>query len=418
MKAGTQEYYANIQEFKKCFKSQEALLTLNGKTIPLKDCEQLGDGHSKIVYGIKGEKSCFLIPNKSRDWDALIKAEKDLCDQITAVGLRAQKYEIVPCQIQATPDSPKYTLNVMVTQRFDSIAQDESVVIYNPKDALKTLTGGPFSLYDGDIENIKNPDWNKKILSKVLKEYAVALAFKLPIHQIESTDDSVHFYFKLSPQNAPCAHFMFWDVLGDFRGVSEEPKVPTLETLKEGLRQWYDDEENSALKLLCNEIACATTYEEREQIAAQLGLGSEMFAVKQIEEALFACITDEMLQEAIAYCQAQVEAKLGKNPTYLPAFESKVKAIDISPEIKALFVSQGAQKVISLIAVNPEATRVLNSFSIQIAKELAARLHNPVILEQFKSLNAQGQIDCLIKLKSSLEALAASQQKAGKMKFA
>ncbi|MCW8397745.1 hypothetical protein OQJ26_02950 [Legionella sp. PATHC038] len=271
-------------------------LTLNGKTFKKTDCERIGGGSEKHVYKIKDTNLCFFIPNKGwGNWDDKIQAEKLLLDQITDLGLKTQRFEIAPIEIQE-PDKPTYTINVLVTKDFTSLCQEESIVIYNAKGDQKVIGTPP------DIiilkERLKDKSFALKMVENIINEYATAFTFSLPISILSYIDDSEHFYFKLHPEQStepPVIGFMFWDVVSDFSGTSL-PYVPTLEELKSGTRNKSDFLYSPlrGLRFLANNIAC-TMYE----MSSKKEDGFDF--VREVEEDLIPVLNnDETLKIALS----------------------------------------------------------------------------------------------------------------------
>lgn len=274
-------------------------LTLNGKTFKKTDCERIGGGSEKHVYKIKDTNLCFFVPNKGWiNWDDKIRAEKFLLDQITDLGLKTQRFEIAPIEIQE-PGKPTYTINVLVTKDFTSLCQEESIVIYNAKGDQRVIGTPP------DIitlkERLKDKIFALKMVENIINEYATAFTFSLPISILGSLDDSEHFYFKLPPEQStepPVIGFMFWDVVSDFSGTSL-PYVPTLEELKSGTRNKSDFFYGPlrGLSFLANNIAC-TMYEMSSK--KQGGIENGFDFVRGIEEDLMPVLNnDETLKIAL-----------------------------------------------------------------------------------------------------------------------
>ncbi|WP_392537439.1 hypothetical protein [Legionella sp. 227] len=286
-----------MREWLKLFYTQNhnITLTINGKTFKKTDCERIGGGSEKHVYKIKGTNQCFFIPNKGwGNWDAKIQAEKLLLDQITDLGLKTQRFEIVPIEIHE-PGKSTYTINVLVTKDFTSLCQEESIVIYNAKGDQKVIGTPP------DIitlkERLKDKSFALKMVENIINEYATAFTFSLPISILSYIDDSEHFYFKLPPEQStepPVIGFMFWDVVSDFSGTSL-PYVPTLEELKSGTRNKSDlfYSPLRGLKFLANNIAC-TMYE----MSSKKEDGFDF--VREVEEDLIPVLNnDETLKIAL-----------------------------------------------------------------------------------------------------------------------
>ncbi|WP_454781787.1 hypothetical protein [Legionella sp. WA2022007384] len=237
-----------MKDWLKLFFAQKdgILLTLNGKTFRKSDCQWLGGGSEKNVYQIKGTNQCFFIPNKfdkeiiyegkiisSEDfWNSKIQKEQSLLDQISALGLKTQRFEILPLKIE-DPGKATYSLNVLVTKDFNSLCKEESIVIYNRKGEQKVIGSPP--QFITMKEQFKEKQFAQKMLKKIITEYAVAFTFSLPISILHPVDDSEHFCFEL-PKDAtepPVARYIFWDVVSDFYGA-DIPIVPTLKELKQG----------------------------------------------------------------------------------------------------------------------------------------------------------------------------------------
>lgn len=286
-----------MRAFLKCFSEQDVIITLADKTFSKADCELLGEGSQKRVYSLRGEKDCFIIPNGFKSgWEFAIRTEKRLCDDILQLGLRAQAYEIKPLRIQRRSGGIAYTIPVMVTRDLSALVRDEGISIYNPKgERNKHL--GRLSLYQSSSENLASKTWNLALIENNIKEYALALAYKLPIHQVTSPDDSLHLYVKSDENGRPHIHYFFWDVLGDFGGLTL-PRVPTLATLKKGLHSF--SEEVDGLKTFVNNIACAMSNEEMVALGFMDGEYVDTFAaVRAIETALMSVLTDDVLTQAI-----------------------------------------------------------------------------------------------------------------------
>lgn len=205
-------------------------LTLNGKTYNKSDCVKLGEGHEKRVYKIKGTNQCFFIPNSLMDeeyWDRLIGEEKLLLDYMTNLGLKTQRFEIVSLEINA-PGKPPQAIKVLLTKDFNSLCEEESIVIHNPKGDLEKNSGN-IPDFLAMRKKFKDPTFSQKMLGKMIIEYAVSLTFSLPISSVGQNDDSEHYCFELPKDSdePPLAHYMFWDVVNDF-----SPRLPIVPTLR------------------------------------------------------------------------------------------------------------------------------------------------------------------------------------------
>ncbi|MCW8443001.1 hypothetical protein OQJ05_02915 [Fluoribacter gormanii] len=293
-------------------KNDAILLTLNGKTFKKSDCQWLGGGAEKDVYQIKGTNQCFFIPHRidrevvwgekihtSEDfWNSKIEGEKFLLDQISALGLKTQRFEILPLKIE-DPGKSTYTLNVLVTKDFNSLCEEESLVIYNRK-GEQTIIGNPPNFF-AMKEQFKEKYFAQKVIKKIITEYAIAFTFTLPTSILYVLDDSEHFCFEL-PKDAtepPVARYMFWDVLSDFHGVGI-PIVPTLNELKFGSREEHPNSSSQAplqgLINLAYQVASPIVKMSSPQIA---DFNVDSLAV----DLLTALNDDDILNEALVHAR-------------------------------------------------------------------------------------------------------------------
>ncbi|MDP3267940.1 MAG: hypothetical protein Q8M40_02715 [Legionella sp.] len=222
-----------------CKESEEINLTLNGKTFNKSQCEFLGQGSEKRVFKIKDSNQCFFIPHKwssKEDWEHKIKLEKNLLDQIDSLGIKAQRFEITTLSISEAGQTPQ-TIHVLTTKDFGSLCEEEGISIYNYKARKDHVIGTPPD-FIAIIDKFSDKLFAKKMLEKIIYEYAIAFTFDLPITVIHSPDDSEHFCFEKSndPEMPPVVRYMFWDVVHDFYGLFNTI-VPTLADFKMGNRK-------------------------------------------------------------------------------------------------------------------------------------------------------------------------------------
>ncbi|WP_131793550.1 hypothetical protein [Legionella brunensis] len=281
--------------------NQDITLVLNGTVIKKSDCERVGGGSEKNVYKIKGSNQCFFIPHKWRSedgWNNKILTEKLLLDEINGLGLKTQRFEVSPMEIQE-PGQPNYRINVLVTRDFESLCQEESIVIYNQKGDQKVIGIPPDFI--AMREQFKDKLFAQKMLKKIVHEYAIAFTFSLPISILNSLDDSEHYCFELSTDatEPPVARYMFWDVVSDFSGINL-PLVPTLADLKSGSREssglfW---EPLRGLRNLANGIACAMLEMNYQNIP-----DSWEFVRGIQTDFQFALNDDEILNQALEHAR-------------------------------------------------------------------------------------------------------------------
>lgn len=252
-----------------CFKQGNYFLILDGKTYTESDCSFIAEGSQKRIFKLKDTGLCFFIPNKysnEENWNALIKKEKVLLDHILALGLEAQHFDIVPLTIQ-NADGNSHTLNVLLTQDFDTLARERNLVIYNPKPGsthsgrAPNIIGNAPPFYSLK-EHLKAPIFARKLLSKIINEFAIAFSFSLPLPSLGFlVDDSVHYCFELpnSATEPPIIRYIFWDIT--YFDKSKVPFVPTLNALKKEIHE------------LAREVALAIQAGAEKEIYAQIKPG-------------------------------------------------------------------------------------------------------------------------------------------------
>ena len=284
--------------------NQDITLTLNGQTFDRTDCKRLGGGSEKHVYQIPGQPQCFFIPNKwssEKNWDYKIRSEKFLLDQIEDLGLKTQRFQILPLVI-SEPGQPDLTINVLMTKDLQSLCQEESLIIYNPKGAPDHIIGLPFE--EKDIKSkLTDIGYAQQMLQTIIKEYALAVAFSLPTHVTSATfslDDSEHLSFELPKDQGqpPIVRYMFWDVVSDFDGL-DLPMVPTLSKLKSVKdKDHILYSEFYGINSLANFIACAISLMNEVY-------GLETFEyVSEVQESLLSALKDdEFLIQALIHAR-------------------------------------------------------------------------------------------------------------------
>ncbi|KTC84467.1 hypothetical protein [Legionella brunensis] len=273
-----------IDEWLKRFfqEDTETTLILHNQVLKRTNFRQIGSGSEKQVFQLESQNQCIFIPNKwSSDyhWDVLLQRETSLLAQIKSLGLKTQEFQIIPAKIQEIDQ----TMNVLLTKDFESLCKEESIVIFNQKGDEKVIGKAPD--FNAMREKFKDKTFVQTMFKKIINEYAIALAFQLPITILNpSLDDSQHFCFELptNPSEPPVVRYMFWDVAGDFDGVSL-PRVPTLHDLKTGCQPNRDDA--NGLYRLANSIACVI-HQMRYQ-------RSDMFKfVRELQTDILAALND------------------------------------------------------------------------------------------------------------------------------
>ena len=156
---------------KRFFYVNDCTLTLNGQTFSRSKCYLISKGSEKHVYQIEGTNQCFFIPNKyhgEESWNLKIAAEKFLLDQISNLGLKTQHFEIAPLEIHE-PGKTTYTINVLVAKDFQSLCDEEFIIIHNHKGDQKIT--GKHPDFIAMKEKFKDKSFAKKMLKQIIKEY-------------------------------------------------------------------------------------------------------------------------------------------------------------------------------------------------------------------------------------------------------
>jgi hypothetical protein len=283
-----------VNEWLNCFFSDSAdiTLTLNGRAISRSDCEKIGFGSEKIVYKIKGTNQCFFIPSKcesEKQWNRLIQQEKALLDELGKLGLRTQRFDIASLEV-AEAGKPSHAINVLVTRDFASLCEEDGITIYHHKEPLdnKCVYGRHLS-FSEDL--LKDKTYIQKMFQKIIKEYALAHTFSLPINAVRSCDDSEHYCFEspVAEGEPPVISYMFWDVVSDFSALVI-PIVPTMEQLL------------MTLGLLANPALCAI-----ERIGMRAGWrGFCLDSFREIEGTIILALSDsDLLSIALAHARGK-----------------------------------------------------------------------------------------------------------------
>ncbi|MCD6045849.1 MAG: hypothetical protein K0R48_1012 [Gammaproteobacteria bacterium] len=295
-----------------CFQQDDCILTLKGKTYNKSDCLFLAMGSQKRVFQLKGTGQCFFIPSKysgEEDWNGLIKAEKERLDYIISLGLKAQKFEITEL-IVANKTGDSYSMNILLTQDFETLVKEESLIIYNPKpgshpfNIVPTVWGKvrPFYPLKACLED---PHFVRKMLSKIINELVIAATFSIPMPSLGSmVDDGVHYCFELSEirNEPPIIRYMFWD-MGRFDRYAE-PCVPTFEALKKLVPE------------LAREVALAINAVASEEIKERMKpgdffLSSQHRFTHEIQKLIeLALMSDEFLEGALEVARKGIKGEL------------------------------------------------------------------------------------------------------------
>jgi hypothetical protein len=323
-------------KFYNIFKKDDATITINNKTYQKKDCKRLATGYEKTIYELKGTDHCFFIPSKDILWNGLIENEKRLCDNILSLGLKAQQYKITPLTV-SDKNGNSSTINVLWAPTFESLTKSGNLAIFNKKEMSESrFIGRDFNFYNNDKALLNNRKWNQRIIGTLLKDYAVCLAFKLPIIAVSvSIDDSEHFSFDLKDKEAPVARYMFWDVEDVSKGAL--PVVPTLQVLKEGLDIQNKDAKKRpfanryGIKKVVREVSSTMTFKSDEIL--KMGFQDSMEACCAIDKALYESITKEMYNDALQEARNQVIKRL---PILISNFKAEAKKLPLLEKHKLI----------------------------------------------------------------------------------
>ncbi|MBA2650692.1 MAG: hypothetical protein H0U73_00270 [Tatlockia sp.] len=146
---------------------KEITLTINGQTFKKSDCKLIDKGSEKRIFKIKNTNFCFFIPNAEKGiptettWNSRIKAEKYLLDEISNLGIKTQRFEIVPIDINKGETS--YTINGLLTKDFVSLCEEESIMIYNRKASLSPQVIGKRPAINNLKELCKDKNYVQKM---------------------------------------------------------------------------------------------------------------------------------------------------------------------------------------------------------------------------------------------------------------
>lgn len=328
-------------------KDLEISLSLNNSLAIKKDsCKLLGEGSEKKIYKIPNSNQCFFVPspksgNDFEDWKDVIETEKDRLNAISELGLRTQHFEIQPLTLTKTATNQQ-TIDVLVTRDFDSLCQEEKLIICDPKHHKGSRYFGVSEQWALDFiamrDRFKDPIFARKMLKQIICDYAIALTFDLPIkakrseYALLGPDDDEHYCFELAknPEDPPVVRYMFWDVSSG----PANPKVPTLAQLKSGVLSGAlhsKEETYRALKLITHSIAADLTLMVELATGRKLGkdIGSIDYTMELRNELFNAINDDEFLTEALSEAKLQTRKWLDKNKDASPIerqIESQIEA--------------------------------------------------------------------------------------------
>lgn len=392
-----------MKDFFDCFRKSDAVITLQGKKIKRSELELLGSGSEKSVYGIKNDERCIILSKSPIQPEARLNLEKQLCDDIIALGIKAQKYENATISVQSASAGSVHSVPVLITKKFSALAQSESLTVFHNKTMRpdQRCIGKQVDFYNKDRKNFESIAWNQKIIEKILNEYAIGLTFSLPIHQVStSIDDSEHLVFEHAkkPNTPPVARYMFWDVVGDFAGI-KLPMVPTLQVLKSGLvhHKWLQEGHQrfynpmAGLEMLVNGVACIILQNRDEM--RKLGLAGEKFdefkVSKAIEDKLLKAISEKMLATALSNARKSAIKKLHTALKEVAALSADKDFKSASLEEKHRFMRKMVLSAISCSDLQAVKTALshttqLNEFSKRYRDEIlkfAKEYNNKEIIE-------------------------------------
>ena len=293
-----------MQEWLKLFYQniEGTTLTINGKIYKLTDCKRIGGGSEKHVYQLNDDHLCFFIPHKYRSeeqWNQKIQLEKLILDEISQLGLKTQQFELVSIEMNV-PGEQTQSINGLLTKDFKSLCQDESIVIHDSKGSQRVIGTPPD--FHNMRERFKDKEFVQNMFKKIIKEYAVAYTFSLPINILKTNDDSQHIIFEL-PHNSnepPVARYMFWDVVSDVDAFPFIFKAPTLCELKDGPCKYSQGIKGiTALYHLANTVACSILEMYNDTINDSFGFVTELES-----EILLAIDDDVFLNGALEHARS------------------------------------------------------------------------------------------------------------------
>lgn len=299
-------------------------LTINGRIYKLSDCKRIGGGSEKHVYQLKEDKLCFFIPHKYRSeehWNQKIQLEKLILDEISQLGLKTQRFEMVSIQMSVPGEQPR-SINGLLTRDFKSLCNEESIVIHDPKGSHRVIGTPPD--FHNMRERFKDKEFVQNMFKKIIKEYAVAYTFSLPINILKTNDDSQHIIFEL-PQNSnepPLARYMFWDVVSDVDVFPFIFRAPTLSELKGGPRKFsLGNKGTTALYFLANTVACSILEMYNDEISDSFSF------VRELQSDILLAIDDDVfLNDALEHARSLAVPYFNK---LFVELEKEVEVVDM-----------------------------------------------------------------------------------------
>lgn len=275
-------------------------LKIGDKIYQASDLKHIASGSEKHVWKIINEKTCFLIPNKcngEKEWNYKIGEEKNRCDQLAKLGMKAQRYEIIPLEIEADNEET-YTLNALVTTDLNALCQDENLVICDYKSDQRVFGNVP-DLH-ALLPRFKDKTFVQRMFAQIVQELATAVVFNLPISALQGVDDSQHICFELA-NDIPVVRYMFWDVLSDTGEATFIPNmVPTLDEFRAKSRSSLAN----ALSSMVNLAVCA--FDEVLKRTKHISPDESLVRIRQLEKDVLAAIDEaDYLNAALEHVSQQ-----------------------------------------------------------------------------------------------------------------
>ena len=318
---------------------EDCTLTLNDITFKKSDCTKIGSGSVKSFYKIKGQTTCFALPTyccTTEAWDHVITGEKAVLDQIGSLGIKVEHFEIVPMEIKESQNI-SYTINVLTTKDFNSLCEEESIMIYDRKSP--PWIKGKAPNFEEIWDKLKNPKFVQQMFEKILVEYAIAVTFQLPIFPLMNIDDSEHFIFELS-RNAdepPRVRYMFWDVLNDFQGITNVV-VPTLDNLRRGYigQSDFQYRHKTGLKMLAGQVKDAIAVSSNIPLSNLDLIPKNFYSMINNDESLNLAlqhakiIATRYLRDELFYHKDMSPHSLSDEPEIIMCITSAISTDDIT----------------------------------------------------------------------------------------
>ena len=299
-------------------------MLLDGKPLDHDSLRCVGYGSSKRVISFGDGTRVFFITAPY-----IISDEMKVSEELTSLGLLTQQYQKATLSIQCSITKQFSEKVIMVADNFIG-HKKLSVHDHKSMDWHEShWASPPPELYNGDIKNFHNPQWNQKLLQSLVNEYFTINAFDINIR-----GDRCHFAIERSSSKnePPVLHYMLYDYAQSVPlAFPIASKTPNVVTGCEGLKDW---------------IAVMVTQKE----AKKLGFKDE----EDMGNRIYQNITKDMIETAKKHVEDLIAARAGsKKKRKAPSVDIKAPSVVVFDYSKRTRLGKASELAASSVSATP-----------------------------------------------------------------